>query len=133
MLVEKFMQVLNSKTRKSIRAVQREAMNVLMDYHWPGNVRELKSILHYAFTIAENGTIKCNHLPPQLQGRALSAGEIQSTLNVKDAKEKHDLIEALNEAGGNQVRAAKLLGVNRVTVWNRMRKYGINLKREIRR
>jgi transcriptional regulator of acetoin/glycerol metabolism len=55
----------------------------------------------------------------------------QSSLNVKDAKEKQYLMEALKESGGNQTRAAAILGVNRVTVWNRMRKYGIDIKRDV--
>lgn len=46
--------------------------------------------------------------------------------------EKTALIKALRETGGNQTRAAQLLGINRVTVWNRMRKYGINLEKELK-
>lgn len=42
------------------------------------------------------------------------------------------LINALEKTGGNQTRAAQLLGVNRVTVWNRMRKYGLNLRKELK-
>jgi transcriptional regulator of acetoin/glycerol metabolism len=48
-----------------------------------------------------------------------------------DDSQRQKLIEALRAAGGNQSKAARRLGINRVTVWNRMRKYGINLKREI--
>ena len=49
------------------------------------------------------------------------------------SNERQQLIEALRAAAGNQSQAARMLGINRVTVWNRMRKYGINLKREIKR
>ncbi|MGD9186846.1 MAG: sigma 54-interacting transcriptional regulator [Desulfobacteraceae bacterium] len=131
LLVETFMRRLNKRTRKNIKGIQREAMNALLDYRWPGNVRELKSVLHYAFTIAESGPIECNHLPPQLMAHAQCREAKQSSLSVKDAKEKQYLLEALKEAGGNQTRAAGILGVNRVTVWNRMRKYGIDVKRDV--
>lgn len=131
LLVETFMRRLNKRTRKNIKGIRREAMNALLDYHWPGNVRELKSALHYAFTIAENGPIDCCHLPPQLMAHVQCREEKQSSLSVKDAKEKQYLLEALKEAGGNQTRAASILGVNRVTVWNRMRKYGVNIKRDV--
>ena len=131
LLVETFMRRLNKKTRKNILGVQRGAMNALLEYHWPGNVRELKSILHYAFTIAEHGPITCDHLPPQFMGHIELDEDKPSLLGVKDAKEKKSLLEALKEAGGNQTRAAKMLGVNRVTVWNRMRKYGIDIKRDV--
>jgi len=131
LLVETFMQRFSKKTKKNIRGIQREAMNALIEYPWPGNVRELKSILHYAFTIAESGPINCNHLPPQLMGRGSSAAEIETSVSVKFSRGKQDLIEALSKAGGNQTRAAEILGVNRVTVWNRMRKYGIDIKRDL--
>jgi transcriptional regulator of acetoin/glycerol metabolism len=122
---------LNKKTRKNILGVQPRAMNALLEYHWPGNVRELKSILHYAFTIAESGPINCDHLPPRFMGRVGLDVERHSLLGVKDAKEKQSLLVALKKTGGNQTRAAKILGVNRVTVWNRMRKYGIDIKRDV--
>jgi PAS domain S-box-containing protein len=131
LLVETFMQRLNKKTRKNILGVQRGAMNALLEYHWPGNVRELKSVLHYAFTIAERGPITCDHLPPQFMGHIELDEKKPSLLGVKDARDKQSLLEALKEAGGNQTRAAKILGVNRVTVWNRMRKYGIDIKRDV--
>ena len=53
-------------------------------------------------------------------------------LTTKALREKQELMDALEQAGGNQTLAAKLLGVNRVTVWNRMRKYGLNLKKQVR-
>jgi PAS domain S-box-containing protein len=131
LLVETFTRRLKTKTQKNISGIQREAMNSLVEYRWPGNVRELKSILHYAFTIAENGPITCDHLPPQLMAHAPTSSRKVSLLKVKESREKQALLEALREAGGNQTQAAKILGVNRVTIWNRTRKYGIDIKRDI--
>lgn len=131
LLVKTFMQRFSKKTHKDINGIEREAMNAFVEYRWPGNVRELKSVLHYAFTIAESGPINCHHLPPQLLGHDPSAAGNNTPLNVKFSKEKQELIAALNKTGGNQTRAAEILGVNRVTVWNRMRKYGIDIKRDL--
>jgi two-component system response regulator HydG len=131
LLVDTFMQRLNEKSQKSIRGVQRDAMNALVSYHWPGNVRELKSTLHYAFTIAECGPINCDHLPPQLLAQTQAPLEINASLSVKDATAKQMLIRALKETGGNQTRAARILGINRVTVWNRLKKYGIDVKQDL--
>ncbi len=50
-------------------------------------------------------------------------------ISSRAATEKEELIEALRQTGGNQTQAAKILGINRVTVWNRMKKYGIDLKK----
>lgn len=131
LLVQTFMRRFNKKTRKDIKGIQRDAMSALVEYRWPGNIRELKSALHYAFTIAENGPINCDHLPPHLMGQVQFKETGEASLSVKDTKEKQYLMEALKEADGNQTRAARILGVNRVTVWNRLRKYGINIKKDV--
>jgi transcriptional regulator of acetoin/glycerol metabolism len=96
-----------------------------MSYSWPGNVRELNSALEYAFVIAESGRIGLEHLPPQL----LLGSEIPSRDASLDAAEKVKLIEALRQSQGNQSEAARVLQVRRVTVWNRMRRHGIDLKK----
>jgi transcriptional regulator of acetoin/glycerol metabolism len=100
-----------------------------MSYHWPGNVRELKSALEYAFVVVEKNVIGLAQRPPRFtphQALTLPGGDTISSLAIT---EKEELIEALRQTGGNQTQAAKILGINRVTVWNRMKKYGIDLKK----
>jgi transcriptional regulator of acetoin/glycerol metabolism len=115
-----------------------------MDYPWPGNVRELKSALEFAFVIAEDGLIDLDQLPPNIartewrsnqlnQRFKKSNGHIDHLLTQPltphsvENTEKKALIEALRQTNGNQSQAARILGINRVTVWNRMKKYGIDL------
>ena len=95
-----------------------------MSYSWPGNVRELRSVLEYAFVIAERGTIGLEQLP-----HPLISGPSRHPASPKESEEKIALVEALRKSNGNQSEAARILGVNRVTVWNRMRKHGIDLRR----
>lgn len=133
LLVNTFISRLALRTGKNIRGLNREALNRFMDYPWPGNVREMKSALEYAFTVADRETIDIDHLPPHMLAHtspALAAGE--PGLAVSRNSQRQELIDALRATGGNQSQAARMLGINRVTVWNRMRKYGIDLKREIR-
>jgi PAS domain S-box-containing protein len=126
-LVSSFIQRLQRITGKGISGLTPNALRLFMDYSWPGNVRELKSALEYAFVIAESGMVDIEHLPPQLgQGDAAAAEGMRP---ANGSAEKTRLVEALRRANGNQTRAARLLGVNRVTVWNRMRKYGVDLKK----
>jgi PAS domain S-box-containing protein len=126
-LVSSFVQRLQRITGKGITGLTPNALRLFMDYSWPGNVRELKSALEYAFVIAESGKIDDEHLPPQFsQDDAEAASD---TSAADGSMEKAALIEALRRTQGNQTQAARLLGINRVTVWNRMRKYGIDLKR----
>jgi PAS domain S-box-containing protein len=134
LLVNTFINRLELRTGKPIRGLTRKALNCFLKYPWPGNIRELKSSLEYAFTVADKGTIDLDHLPPHIFDQATPSMPVKDMMaNHSDITERRQLIDALQSTGGNQTHAAKLLGVNRVTVWNRMRKYGINLKREIKR
>ena len=145
LLVSVFTQRLLEKSKKKITGLTQTAMERLMAYPWPGNVRELKSSLEYAFILAEQGLIGPSHLPPHiatssrapLPAAAARPPEETATERVTyfrnsavfDSEEKNALIEALRHTNGNQSQAARILGVNRVTVWNRMKKYGIDLKK----
>jgi transcriptional regulator with GAF, ATPase, and Fis domain len=133
LLVNTFISRLALRTGKNLRGLTREALNCFMEYPWPGNVREMKSALEYAFTVVDREAIDIDHLPPQMlaQPSPVAAAAIPEPANTGN-RQRQALIDALQATGGNQSQAARLLGVNRVTVWNRMRKYGIDLKREIR-
>ena len=134
LLVNTFIDRLEIRTGKSIRGLTRDALNRFMDYRWPGNVREMKSALEYAFTIADKDTIDIDHLPPHMLNHVSPSVSVsEAAFRDSGSTERQQLIEALQATNGNQSQAARIIGINRVTVWNRMRKYGINLKREIER
>jgi two-component system response regulator HydG len=132
-LVNHFVARLHEKTGKDIVGLSGECLDLFLQYGWPGNVRELKGVLEYAFVIAEAGSITPQHLPPKLSGGRLSpqieAAPPPPKQEGGGLSEREALVEALRRSRGNQTKAAALLGVNRVTVYNRMRKYGIELKR----
>ncbi|NQT68135.1 MAG: sigma 54-interacting transcriptional regulator [Desulfobacteraceae bacterium] len=129
LLVNAFIRRLQTRTGKNITGLAPQAMEQFMAYQWPGNIRELKSALEYAFVIAERGLIGPDHLPLQIAENK-GAKEVNSQLfNHKDMVEKNELIKALRQSRGNQSQASRILGINRVTVWNRMKKYGIDLKK----
>jgi two-component system response regulator HydG len=124
LLVNAFVERLRERTEKRITGLSPDAMDRFMTYPWPGNVRELKSALEYAFVIAEKGTVGLEQLP-----HPLVSEPSRHPSNPKEPEEKIALIEALRKSNGNQSEAARILGVNRVTVWNRMRKHGIDLRK----
>ena len=108
-------------------------MEQLLAYPWPGNVRELKSAFEYAFVTCQETMIQPYHFPPAVhQTQPLAMNNKPGPLNRKEIQ-KNELIEALQSAGGNQSRAADILGISRVTVWNRMKKYGITAHKIINR
>jgi PAS domain S-box-containing protein len=124
LLVNAFMERLRERTGKGIIGLSSEALDRFMSYSWPGNVRELKSALEYAFVIAEKGPIGLEQLP-----HPLAAARVRPSSRYNESEEKVALIEALRKSNGNQSEAARILGINRVTVWNRMRKHGIDLRK----
>jgi len=128
LLINTFMSRLRKRTGKAITGLTHAAMDRVMAYHWPGNVRELKSALDYAFVLAEKGLIEPDHLPP-LTEKKDERDTVPGRADARNLAEKEALIRALRQSNGNQSQAARILGVNRVTVWNRMRKYGIDLKK----
>ncbi|WP_457552806.1 sigma-54 interaction domain-containing protein [Desulfobacula sp.] len=135
-LVNTFINRLMSKTGKNITGLSKETMGLFMAYKWPGNIRELKGALEYAFVIAEKGLIHINHLPRKVtmksginESAPLVAGP--ALTNNPLSLKKDELISALQQSNGNQSQAARILGVNRVTVWNRIKKYNLNLKKII--
>jgi PAS domain S-box-containing protein len=137
-LVNAFITRLRNKTGKDIAGLSNDCLAMFMAYDWPGNVRELKGVLEYAFVIAELGSITPRYLPPKmtrsetgprLGGAGVAGGASQPARQNAGLNERDALVEALRRTGGNQTKAAELLGVNRITVYNRMKKHGIELKR----
>lgn len=126
MLTEHFIRRLRARSGKDISGLTAEAMELFMSHHWPGNVRELMGVLEYAFVIAERGLIHPEHLPVQMTRQPSRRRAPDQLFGSNPPDEKRALIDALTACRGNQSQAARVLGVNRVTIWHRMKKYGID-------
>jgi two-component system response regulator HydG len=131
LLAEYFFRRIKLKNNRKIIGISNESMRLLMAYAWPGNVRELRSAFEYAFVACQESMIQPDHLPPSVhQAPPPAKSNINHPFNRSQMK-KNELIEALEDAGGNQSRAAEMLGISRVTIWNRMKKYGITARKKI--
>jgi len=109
-----------------------EAFQKLLDYSWPGNVRELQNAIEYAVVLARQGVISVKELPTEMQlPAALQQAEraALSRTGVKslDDVERTAIIQALAECHGNKKKAAELLGIQRPTLYNKMKRYAIEL------
>ena len=130
LIVDAIIRDLSRKTGKRITGLSRRALDRCLGYPWWGNVRELKNALQYAFVVAERGLIKTVHLP-HLSSPAETPSD--NTLHSNpERKEKERLIEALKESRGNRSEAARILNVARATVWNRIRKYNIQIEQIVK-
>jgi two-component system response regulator HydG len=132
LLADAFFKRAQMKSSKPIRGISNEAMSFLMVYPWPGNVRELRSAFEYAFVACHEPLIQPYHLPPTIFRAQEQTQKSRRFLVDATEVQKRELIDALRESGGNQSEAARLLGVSRVTVWNRIKKLKIDLRRTVR-
>lgn len=132
LLSDAFFQRNRLKSDKPVKGISNAAMEAITSHTWPGNVRELKSAFEYAFVTCNEPLIQPDHLPPDI-----TREKMQKTSNTKsngvnrDEKNRQALIDALRETGGNQSMAAEILGISRVTVWNRIKRYGISVNRDV--
>lgn len=131
LLAESFFRKLRLKSGKAIEGIGNNTMEILMKYPWPGNVRELKSAFEYAFVTCQEAIIQPHHLPPDIIQEKAVVREVKAMPPNKEEIRKRQLIDALARAKGNQSLAAEILGVSRVTVWNRMKRYGVKYMRRI--
>lgn len=130
LLVRHFIDQNNTKSGKRLDGITPAAMNRLLQYGWPGNVRELRNTIEYAFVLCPGGWIDIGHLPPKV---TQNPGPLPAPVKRGSAsgREREALLEALRQSSGNQSEAARRLGVSRITVWKRIKKYDIDLKTDL--
>jgi DNA-binding NtrC family response regulator len=122
-LVHQFLKTASKKMKKEVRGVSAEVMTLLVDYHWPGNVRELEHAIQRAVILAQGPTITVRELPPEIRSKT-SDPAAEDSLDL-DEHERRVIRRALERFGGNRQRAAKALKISTVTLWRRMKRYGL--------
>jgi two-component system response regulator HydG len=137
LLAEAFMARFNSETGKSIRTLSGEVRHCFMDYCWPGNVRELENAIEHAYVTCQSDEIDLFDLPSELRKMELRAAEcLRNTEGAQDAKSsvhagaqtREQLVATLQTCGWNKAEAARRLGLNRATVWRKMKQWGIPME-----
>src|SRR3989442_6176090 len=109
-----------------------DAFEKLLDYSWLGNVRELQNAIEYVVVLPRRGLIGAKELPTEIQlPSALQQSEIaampRSGVQTLDDVERTAILQALAECRGNKKKAAELLGIQRPTLYNKMKRYAIEL------
>jgi two-component system response regulator HydG len=104
-------------------AVAGEAMRLLMNHNWPGNVRELENALEHALVLSRGDAIRGTHLPPELFRPGSRGDSGLGNVPLHSDQEKTLLREALRGAGWNRSKAARRLGIDRTTLWRKIKEY----------
>ena len=127
-LVEHFLARYAQENAKPIEGVSKEAMDLLVRYAYPGNVRELQNVVERAVVMARGDLITSRDLPEALGGEAPQEGEQAGSRSLPDqveSLERGAILEALEEAGGVQSRAAAILGITERNLRYKLKKYGL--------
>ncbi len=106
-----------------------DAMQLMMDYPWPGNVRELSNAVEHGMILAKNGRVKSSALPYAIRHYRPN-GNVdvpQTTSQHQDETDPHkkEILDALELSNGNRAQAARLLGIDRSTLWRRMHRLNL--------
>lgn len=118
-----FLDLANSELRKDIIGFDNDTMQLFQSYSWPGNLRQMKNVIKYATLLATGRYITRKELPEELTENLLSHANIQ----LKNVEHERDLIrKALQECGNNKTRAAQLLGIDRKTLYNKLKIYQLD-------
>ena len=115
-----FLDEANRELDKKIVGFDAGAAAALRNFPWPGNLRQMKNVVMYATLLAAGEYITCAELPSEITG-----AESAATLLRDPATEEQRIRRALAASGGNKSQAAKALGIDRKTLYNKLRLYGI--------
>jgi two-component system, NtrC family, response regulator AtoC len=122
LLVENFVERLAVEMKKRLDGVSAEAMNAIIAYDWPGNVRELRNVLERGAVVACGPLIQVSDLGLPSKAEALPRPGAMASL---EEVEKRHVAAVLAHTRGNVSQSARILGIDRVTLYNKMRKYAI--------
>ncbi len=116
-----FIKQLNPVLETAVTGIEESVQKVLYQYEWPGNIRQLRNVIERALILAENGKISFADLPEELLGRAT----VLHGKTIVQAAEKTEIERALRETHGNKVKAARLLGMSRSVLYEKLKKFNL--------
>jgi transcriptional regulator with PAS, ATPase and Fis domain len=132
-LVQSMVKRFSNKFGKEAAGVSCQALALLMRYTWPGNIRQLENIIQYAVLISSGPELTPAHLPQQVKDESAvnpassGTGGRASLSESKQALEREQIHQVLKNCNYSRVRAAETLGVSRVTLYKKMKKYGLEV------
>lgn len=135
MLVHHFLQKCATGAAHVVRGVLPETMVLLTQYRWPGNVRELENAIERAVSLSHGPMLTPEDLPDVIRQGATTQGEASPAsgdpvddvyLTLEEVEKRH-LIRVLKETKGNKVKAAKILGIDRRTLYRMAERFGLDL------
>ncbi len=120
-----FIDGFNRRGERQVSGIDPEVMDAYLAYAWPGNVRELRNAIEYAFAVGEGPVLTIDELLPELRGEE-PRSSARGTYFDPGAEERERILSALRATQGRKGEAAKRLGINRSTLWRKLRELQID-------
>jgi DNA-binding NtrC family response regulator len=140
MLANHFIEKVAVKVGKQFGGISDQAKQLLLNYPWPGNVRELEHVIERACVLCEGTTLSADQLPPEIRNPAQpqvnipTAAPMQPTtvqpaqpVPEQDLSPSERILQALRKSGGNKAKAARILGIDRTTLYRKIRELQLDL------
>ncbi len=105
-----------------------EALGSLMSYDWPGNVRELENCVQRAVSLGSGPFIQLEDMPSSMLYHVARQSSSRTNASTLQSLERQAIRQALQATGGDRVRAAKILGIGKTTIYRKLREYGIDVQ-----
>jgi PAS domain S-box-containing protein len=122
LLIEHFRKGFNVKFKKNIEAISADVLKVFLKHPWPGNVRELEHTIEHAFVFCNRNIITFDDLPPEFATARTPPGR---SVNDNQEVDSQAILDALKKTAWNKAKAARLLGIDRVTLYRKLKKYNL--------
>ncbi|PRX52506.1 sigma-54-dependent transcriptional regulator [Salegentibacter salegens] len=126
LFAEYFLEEANAELEKNVIGFTESAIEAFKNYNWPGNLRELKNMVKRAVLLTQEDMIPLKVLPHEIATATQSNAETEYGL-FKNKNEEQLILDALEKAGGNKSKAARLLSIDRKTLYNKLKQYDIKL------
>ena len=128
LLAQHFLMKYAQRMNRPVKHIAADAMALLMAYRFPGNVRELENLIERGTAIAQGDTIEVAHLPDGLRmpGALQAAAQTEGRLPTLEEQEQRYIHHVLDEVQGNQTAAAQILGINRASLWRKLKAWKEN-------
>ncbi|HYL80253.1 MAG TPA: sigma-54 dependent transcriptional regulator [Candidatus Acidoferrum sp.] len=127
LLANHFVQKFSQESNPNIREISKDAMAILLSYSWPGNVRELENVIERAVTLGRGPAVQPSDLPPHLAGGADPLERALAKEATLEDLERDYIGVILRRTKGHQIRAASILGIDRRTLYRKIRRYNLRL------
>ncbi len=118
-----FLDVYSRKFKKKVRKVSKEVLELFMEYPFPGNVRELENVIERAIVLCDGHNVEVQHLPRRFRKKREGQGGKHARLVTLAEMERQYIFDVLDRVQGNKAEAAKILGIDRATLWRKLKRY----------